>query len=387
MLRNSPESGGKRAASLSEHQVGAALSSGHETPHVEIAQAVGAMLSTGELSPKETELAIDVLTVLAKDIQEKVRAAVAKSVMNSSLLPRALACQLANDVESIALPLLQATTVLSDSDLIDVVKQGNLKKQLAIAKRTQVGSHVVQALLDVDRSEVTHAVVENNGSEITEEQYHTIIERAPDEPSLQTAIAKRIQLPVSVTARLIDLAAEGILDTLVTSQGIPSFLADQMVDCAREAMLAEQATDRPSDDSLTLFASHLQSRGKLTESLLLRTMLEGYVPFFEAAFAALADVPLRNARKIMYYGGSEGLRKLFDRTKLSDVFYLPLQVGVRFIRQVREERQIEAGVKWPFELSEKLIQMLVQVDRRFQYGTIDQMVSRFRYELANERPT
>ncbi len=345
------------------------------------------MLSTGELSPKETELAIDVLTVLAKDIQEKVRAAVAKSVMNSSLLPRALACQLANDVESVALPLLQAATVLSDSDLIDVVKQGNLKKQLAIAKRTKVASRVVQALLDVDRSEVTHAVVENDGSEITEAQYHTIIERAPDEPGLQTAVANRIQLPLSVTARLIDLAAEGILDTLVTSQGIPSFLADQMVDCAREAILTEQATDRPSDDSLTRFASHLRSRGKLTESLLLRTMLEGYVPFFEAAFAALANVPLRNARTIMYYGGSDGLRKLFDRTTLSDVFYLPLQVGVRFIRQVREERQIEAGMKWPFELSEKLIQMLVQVDRRFQYGTIDQMVSRFRYELANERPT
>lgn len=371
---------------LDSRHVDELLSGGHQAARAEIAQAVGAILGAEKLSPNEQELAIDILSVLARDIQEQVRSAVAKSVMSSSLLPRSLACQLANDVESVSLPILKASKVLSEGDLIAVVRSGNLNKQLAVAKREQVSSQVVQALLDVDHSEVTSAVVENRGSEINEEQYHLIIERAPDQAGLQTAVARRIKLPVSVTAKLIDMAAEGIQDTLIESQGIPPFLADQMIDCAREAMLAEQVTEQQSDDSLVRFAAHLHSRDKLTESLLLRALLEGYVSFFEAAFAELAEIPLRNARAIMYYGGSEGLRKLFERTGLSEILYIPLQVGVRFVRTTRDEQKLDDALRWPAELTEKLIQLLVKVDRRFQYGTVEQIVSKFRYDLENAPP-
>ncbi len=371
---------------LSSKLVDELLSSGQENARVEVAQAVGSLLANERLNTGELELAIDVLMVLARDIQEQVRAAVAKSVMNSSLLPRSLACQLANDVETVALPILKATKVLSDNDLIEVVKEGNLDKQLAIAGREEVGSCVVGALLEADRTEVTSAVVENAGSEITEEQYHLIMAQAETEPALRLAMAERIHLPASVTAKLIDIAAADILERLVSSQGIPPFLADQMVDCAREATLTERTCEETTEDSLINLVRHLRSQGKLTETLLLRTLLEGYVPFFEAAFAELAGISVRNARAIMYYGGAEGLRKLFTRTKLSEILYVPLQVGARFIRETREDSGSAQGVRWSQDLTEKLIQLLVKIDRRFQYGTVEQIVSKFRYDLENARP-
>ena len=74
------------------------------------------------------------------------------------------------------------------------------------------------------------------------------------------------------------------------------------------------------------------------------------------------------------------------RTKLSELFYLPLQVGVRFIREAREEQPGGEGVLWSQDLTDKLIQMLVKIDRSFQYGTVDQIVSKFRYDLENARP-
>lgn len=386
MPHDSETAAQKNAKPLSSKLVNELLSSGKDDVRVEIAQAVGNLLVTESLNASELELAVDVLTVLARDIQEQVRAAVAKSVMSCSLLPRSLACQLANDVETVALPILRATKVLLDNDLIEIVKGGNLEKQLAIARREEVCSRVVGALLEADRFEVTSAVVENGGSEITEEQYHLIMAQAEKQPALQLAMAERIHLPASVTAKLIDVAAEGILDRLVTSQGIPSFLADQMVDCAREAILTEQTSEETSEDSLVNFVRQLRSQGKLTETLLLRALLEGYVLFFEAAFAELAGISVRNARAIMYYGGSEGLRKLFARTKLSELFYLPLQVGARFIRESREEQPGGEGVLWSQDLTDKLIQMLVKIDRGFQYGTVDQIISKFRYDLENARP-
>ena len=386
MPHDSDTAAQKDAQPLSSKLVNELLSSGDDDVRVEIAQAVGSLLATESLNASELELAVDVLTVLARDIQEQVRAAVAKSVMSSSLLPRNLACQLANDVETVALPILKAAKVLSDNDLIRIVKDGNLEKQLAIAGREEVGSRVVGALLEADRFEVTSAVVENPSSKITEEQYHLIIERAENHPALRLAMAERIHLPASVTAKLIDVAADSILDRLVTSQGIPPFLADQMVGCAREAILTERTSEETSEDSLVNFVRHLRSQGKLTETLLLRALLEGYVPFFEAAFAELAGISVRNARAIMYYGGSEGLRKLFARTKLSELFYLPLQVGARFIREAREEHPGGQGVRWSQDLTDKLIQMLVKIDRSFQYGTVDQIVSKFRYDLENARP-
>ena len=386
MPHDSDTAAQKDAQPLSSKLVNELLSSGRDDVRVEIAQAVGSLLATESLNASELELAVDVLTVLARDIQEQVRAAVARSVMSSSLLPRSLACQLANDVETVALPILKATKVLSDNDLIEIVKDGNLEKQLAIAGREEVGSRVVGALLEADRFEVTSAVVENASSEITEEQYHLIMAQAEKQPALRLAMAERIHLPASVTAKLIDVAAEGILDRLVTSQGIPPFLADQVVDCAREALLTEQTSEETSEDSLINFVRHLRSQGKLTETLLLRALLEGYVPFFETAFAELADISVRNARAIMYYGGAEGLRKLFARTQLSESLYVPLQVGARFIREVREERTDGQGARWSQDFTEKLIQLLVKIDRRFQYGTVEQIISKYRYDLDNARP-
>ncbi len=374
------------AQPLSRNLVSELLNGGQETSRLEIAQAVGGLLAGANLNAGEMELAVDVLTILARDIQEQVRAAVAKSVMNSSLLPRSLACQLANDVETVALPILKASKVLSDNDLIEVVKEGNLDKQLAIAGREEVGSRVVGALLEADRSEVTSAVVENAGSEITEEQYHLIMTRADDQPALRLAMAERIHLPASVTAKLIDVAAAGILERLVTSQGIPPFLADQMVDCAREATLTERSCEETSGDSVIDLVRYLRSQGKLTETLLLRVLLDGHVLFFEAAFAELAGISVSNARTIMYHGGAEGLRKLFARTKLSEMFYVPLQVGTRFIRETREDCGSDQGIRWSQDLTEKLIQLLVKIDRRFQYGTVEQIVSKFRYDLENARP-
>lgn len=363
----------------------ALLQGGHEEARVEIAEAVGTLLQSDSLNTNAAALALDVITVLARDIQERVRCAVAKSVKSSSLLPRSLALQLANDLETVALPILSASTVLTDSDLVDIIDKGSFDKQLTIAKREQVGTDVVQALLRVDQAEITGAVIDNEGSEISEAQYHQIIERAPDCDRVQMAIADRIRLPASVAAKLIDIAAEDIFDRLVKSQGVPSFLADQMVDCAREAMLTEQATSQTGDDSLVRFAAQLRTRGKLTESLLLRALLEGYIPFFEAAFAELAGIPIRNARAVMYYGGQDGLRKLFERTMLSDLFYVPLQVGTRFIQRMREEHALDGSPKWPRDLTDKLIQLLVRVDRRFQYGTPEEIVSRFHYDLSNAR--
>ena len=386
MPHDSDTASPKDAQPLNSKLVDELLHSGQDDVRIDIARAVGNLLAGERLNASELELAVDVLTVLARDIQEQVRAAVAKSVMSSSLLPRNLACQLANDVETVALPILKAAKVLSDNDLIEIVKGGNLEKQLAIAGREEVGSRVVGALLEVDRFEVTTAVVENSGSEITEEQYHLIMAQAGDQPTIRLAMAERIHLPASVTAKLIDVAAEGILDRLVTSQGIPPFLADQVVDCAREALLTEQTSEETSEDSLINFVRHLRSQGKLTETLLLRALLEGYVPFFETAFAELADISVRNARAIMYYGGAEGLRKLFARTKLSESLYVPLQVGARFIRETREERTDGQGARWSQDFTEKLIQLLVKIDRRFQYGTVEQIVSKFRYDLDNMRP-
>ena len=82
------------------------------TARAETAAGVAAAFADGDLAPRERRMAEGILEILAADVAEEVRRSLAEHVKHSPLLPRRLAIALAEDVESVALPILRASEVL-----------------------------------------------------------------------------------------------------------------------------------------------------------------------------------------------------------------------------------------------------------------------------------
>src|SRR5579884_2480117 len=111
-------------SSLSQTDVARLLA--EPAPHVraEVAGKLAAEIDSPRLTPAELKLAHDIIALMAKDVEATVRKALSHSLRSAARLPHDVALTLANDVEVVAMPVLAYSPVLTDQDLVDVVKRG-----------------------------------------------------------------------------------------------------------------------------------------------------------------------------------------------------------------------------------------------------------------------
>src|ERR1700760_989104 len=98
------------------------------------------------LTEEDRAAAQGIIRVLACDTAELVRRALAVTLKSSDLLPRDVAMRLAKDLESVALPIITASPVFTDEDLVEIVRSGAASRQVAVAERAKLSKQVTSAV-------------------------------------------------------------------------------------------------------------------------------------------------------------------------------------------------------------------------------------------------
>ena len=129
------------------------------------------------LSDAERKLAEDIIRAMMRDVEVKVRQMLAENLKDNPAVPRDVAKAMAKDVESVALPILTYSSVLSEDDLLEVVRTNDTAKQLAVARRPMVSEKVSDALADTGKTEVVATLMANDGAQISEKTFVKVIER------------------------------------------------------------------------------------------------------------------------------------------------------------------------------------------------------------------
>jgi uncharacterized protein (DUF2336 family) len=154
------------AASLSSADVARLMAEPSADLRAELATKIAADLSAHTLTPAEVKLGQDIVRILARDVEEGVRASLSRGLRHSSNLPNDVARKLAEDVEYVALPMLADSLVLSDEDLIEIVSYGSSLKQEAIASRPNLTEPVTGALIDHGSEPAVAMLMGNNTAAI-----------------------------------------------------------------------------------------------------------------------------------------------------------------------------------------------------------------------------
>ena len=136
-------------SSLSQADVARLLAEPSVAMRSELAAKVAQELDSAQLTPEELAIARDIARLMAQDVAETVRQALAESLRCAHHLPRDVALRLAHDVEAVALPILSASPVLTDDDLIAILRQANTPRQQAIASRPEVSEPVSDVVIAV----------------------------------------------------------------------------------------------------------------------------------------------------------------------------------------------------------------------------------------------
>lgn len=310
------------------------------------------------LSSAQRKLAEDIFRLMAKDAEVRVREALSRQLKENPLVPHDVALTLARDVDAVALPILQFSEVLTDEDLIEIVKAQSPDKQVAVAKRAHVSANVADALVDTHNETVVATLVSNDGAELTETALQRVVDEFGDSEVVGRPLVARASLPVTVAERLMAKVSENLREALAARRDLsPETVANVLLQAREMAVLGLA----DSDTDVAKLVDHLYRNGRLTPSIILRAVCMGDITFFETALAKLARIKLENARTLIHDAGKRGFEALFDKAGLPKAFFQAMRAAI----DVMYEMEYDGGPNDRERFSRRMIERILT-----QYGDL-----------------
>lgn len=310
------------------------------SPHVrsEIASKLAQEIDSPRLTESEFSLAQEIVRLMAKDVETSVRQALATSLRHAVKLPHDVALKLAQDVEQVALPILENSTVLTDDDLVTIIRTGSDSKHEAIAGRPNVSLQVSDALITSAGEKAVAKLMTNVTAQISEKSMSRAVDRFHGSDCVKEAMVKRSMLPVTVAERLATIVSDKLKDYLVAHHDLSPAVAADLILQSREQSVIGLATGRGEYDVEKLVVQMYNNK-RLTPSVILRALCLGEVGFFESALAIMANVPLINARILIHDAGVLGMKTLYEKAGMPPGL-LPI---VRVALDVVHETELDGG--------------------------------------------
>lgn len=301
----------------------------------DIAGKVAATLSAGVFNEKESELAIEILRALSRDMETRVRKSIVMHLHGALSVPHDLIKQLADDVGEVSVPLLRYSYALTEDDLIDIVRSTReVAKLVAIASRESISGDLSEALLDTKVREVMKTVLANKGAVLRDQQLMKRWDSIAGERSLLEVLVSRGGLSLSVAEKLYAVVTEELKERLARMYRLPMIMVEEATEDAREwatlGMVAPEGQPTAfSEADLEKLVDHLYSNNRLTYSLVIRSLCTGDLGFFETAVARLASVPRVNARILLFDGGPLGFQAIYEKASMPEGFFEAIQTLLR----------------------------------------------------------
>lgn len=307
------------------------------------AKKVAATFSGAGLSEGERAIAEDIFRVMLNDAAVRVREALSDSLKDNPMVPHDVAASLAKDVESVAMPMIQSSAVLTDTDLIEIVRTRSDSFQTAVANRAQVSEELADALVETNNEKVVETLVSNAGAQLNENLYSEVLDKFGENEAIKNPIALRADLPIGVSERLVTMVSEHLRDHIMTHHRVsPTTASDLLLESREKATvsLAEGSSQRTVQE----LVDQLDENGRLTPTLMLRALCMGDTTFFEVALAKRVNIPVLNAYKLVHDGGELGLKRLFDAADMPQQFLgmarAALEVSSEMVATGGDDREI-----------------------------------------------
>jgi len=318
------------SGTLSHVDVSRLLRDSSAAPRAELAGKLGGALATAPLSPSELALAQDIVRALARDVELSVRAALSESLRHCDRLPRDIAQRLAADVEAVSLPILADSLVLTDEDLIALVRQGSPGKQTAIAGRDGLSESVSEAVVTHAHEGAVATLMRNETARLTEATMTAAVDRFPLSGDVQESLVHRRSLPMAVAERLTALVSRTLRDYLVRNHDLSPEIAADIVLRGRERAVINLSAGA-GETALLGMVSQMHHGGRLTPTLVLRAVCTGDIAFLEAAMAVRAGVSVGNAQTLIHDRGGQGLVSLCRKAGLPDAMLPAIRTAVAVV--------------------------------------------------------
>jgi uncharacterized protein (DUF2336 family) len=312
-----------------------------ERVRIDLAQKIARL--TPSLSDEQHErlrdMTYEVLEILVRDQVTRVREVIAAVLKDVANAPPGVIRTLARDSEIVvAGPVLQFSPVLTDEDLLEIIRSAPIAGALtAIARRASVAEPVADAIgASPDEAAIT-VLLENPSAQIREETLDRLVERAPGVSAWHRPLVSRPWLPAAAARKLARFVAQGLLQLLTDRRDLDPETARevsaavlQRIDTETEPADGDprpvaRLPGRTTASEALERARTLKSAGKLDEETVL-TALGSDRTFVRAALATLGNLPMEVVDRVLGAHSPKGVTALAWHCRLSASAAVKVQI-------------------------------------------------------------
>jgi len=248
----------------------------------------------------EAELFDSVLTQLSSEMEESVRAELGARFADAAAAPHNLIRKLANDNIGVAEPVLTRSSVLTEADLLDVVRTKGQDHLRAVSSREEVSEAVSEVIVERGDDETLGVLLENEGAKLSRQASETAVERATKNKDLHEAVISRKDLPPDLLNEMYFVAEARLRQRILEQNArIDPAVLEQALSTSRKRVAASDGALPPDYDEAEAYITELRDAGELTPRVLARFLRSGGMTHFLVALSQLADIDFHTARMIV----------------------------------------------------------------------------------------
>ena len=276
-----------------------------------LARAVEDLKSEGGdvLTDRERALMSGILSHVIHDIEMPLRSELAARLAILDEIPEDLVMALADEDIEVAYPILAATELLYDPNLIELIFHRTLAHQLSVAMRSGLGETVADAKADAGKEDVINSLLEDDDPGICQHTTNYLLEQSKKADTHHNPLLKREDLDPKTaerTARWVSAAIRKYLMEALDFKLDPTALDLALDESARD-INAEALETGIHDAEETDLARRLAETERITSELMIKVLSQGEVPLFEALFAEETGLRRALLRRILFEPGGEAL--------------------------------------------------------------------------------
>ena len=292
-----------------------------------------------------------------------VRRTLAITLRNSPKMPRDIALKLAQDIETVAIPLLEESPVFNDDDLIELVLASTVAKQSAIAGRDHISITLTEVIAEHGARDAVETLADNAGAEWTDKSYDDGLKRFSTDKGIHKALINRDHIPVHIAEKMVSMVSGQLFDILVNKHELPAQMAIDLAAGARERATIDLVEQAGRVHDMPRFVSQLNLNGRLTHSLIMRALCVGHMSFVEHALSELSGVPHSRVWLMIHDAGPLGLQAVFDRAGLPRKMMPAFRAGVAVFHETSLDGGANDRARFKARMIERILTQFQAIPR------------------------
>ncbi|CAN5336508.1 DUF2336 domain-containing protein [soil metagenome] len=275
----------------------------------------------------EDHLYGSVLSDLAADMEAAVRRELASRFAVRADAPRALIRRLANDEADIAGEVLRASTVLTEEDLLGVVRAKGQDHLRAVSSRTDVSEAISDVIVERGDDETLGTLLRNDGARLSRSASEAAVQRAKANPGLHAATVERSSLPPDLLNEMYFFVEARLRQHILEQNASMDPILLESALAAGRTRVATEDGALPADYASSLdYVDELRAAGQLSPRMLARFLRSGSRTPFLIALSKLADLDFHTASQIVERREIDALAVVCKAADLDRALFLTFAV-------------------------------------------------------------